>query len=45
MIIDESLLGKDKNITYEDVSKIYNQLRKNYESPNVLVSMKPLTSL
>jgi hypothetical protein len=26
------LLGKNKNTNYEDVSKIYNQLRKNYES-------------
>jgi hypothetical protein len=32
MIIDEALLGKNKNINYEEVSKIYNQLRKNYES-------------
>ena len=32
MIIDEALLGKGKNTNYEDVSKIYNQLRKNYES-------------
>jgi hypothetical protein len=32
MIIDEALLGKSKNTTYEEVSKIYNQLRKNYES-------------
>ena len=32
MIIDEVLLGKDKNTKYEEVSKIYNQLRKNYES-------------
>ena len=32
MIIDEALLGKSKNTNYEEVSKIYNQLRKNYES-------------
>jgi hypothetical protein len=32
MIIDELLLGKNKNTNYEEVSKIYNQLRKNYES-------------
>jgi hypothetical protein len=32
MIIDEVLLGKSKNTNYEEVSKIYNQLRKNYES-------------
>lgn len=30
MVIDEVLLEKNKN--YEEVSKIYNQLRKNYES-------------
>jgi hypothetical protein len=34
IIIDEALLGKGegKNTNYEEVSKIYNQLRKNYES-------------
>ncbi len=30
IIIDEEFMDKNKN--YEDVSKIYNQLRKNYES-------------
>jgi hypothetical protein len=29
-IVDEKLMGKDTS--YEDVAKIYNQLRKNYES-------------